>query len=225
MTAGILRPGLPPVPKYMAGLPIDARGYPVPAFVEWINGVPDFRIMRFDHLVNCVQFDKCWLCGEKLGKLRSYVIGPMCAVNRNSAEPPSHHDCAVFAAKACPFLTRPKAVRRDLGPAMQLEVVEPAGEMIKRNPGVALVWTTRGPTHYEREPRGFLFDVGEPVHVEWFAEGRDATRAEVLASMDSGAPILVAKAKEEGPESLQLLAQMITKALTYLPIDPPATTV
>ena len=33
-------------------------------------------------------------------------------MNRTSAEPPSHRDCAEFAVKACPFLTQRELTRR-----------------------------------------------------------------------------------------------------------------
>lgn len=33
---------------------------------------------------------------------------------------------------------------------------------------------------------GTLFDIGEPTEVWWWCEGRDATQAEVLASIESG---------------------------------------
>jgi hypothetical protein len=31
------------MPARFARLPADERGYPVPKFVEWIDGKPDFR--------------------------------------------------------------------------------------------------------------------------------------------------------------------------------------
>src|SRR5205085_2956452 len=133
----------------------------------------------------------CWLCGQRLGTYLAFVIGPMCAINRISSEPPSHRDCAEFAAVACPFLARPQAQRRtaNLDPN-----VEPAAGMpIKRNPGVALVWVTR---EYKivSAPKaqggsGWLWQVGRPTAVRWYAEGRTATRDEVMASITSGMPV------------------------------------
>src|SRR5262245_2742625 len=105
-TATILRPELPPVPERMRKLPLH-RGYPVPWFVEWIEGVPDFRIMDGRKLVRAVKEKRCWVCGELMGSYLAFTIGPMCAVNRISAEPPSHRECASFSARGCPFLTRP----------------------------------------------------------------------------------------------------------------------
>ena len=77
-----------PLPHRMRKLPISDRGFPVPRFVPWINGQPEFRGFDGEHLSRCVKLKRCWLCGEPLGKFMAFVIGPMCAVNRVSSEPP-----------------------------------------------------------------------------------------------------------------------------------------
>src|SRR5215467_3774641 len=101
-----LKSSLPPLPKRMLALPIDGRGYPVPWFVAWIRGEPDFRVIKPGGAEIAYHRNLCWLCGQRLGTYKTFVIGPMCTLNRVSAEPPSHRDCAEFAAKACPFLTQ-----------------------------------------------------------------------------------------------------------------------
>jgi hypothetical protein len=70
--------------------------------------------------------------------------------------------------------------------------VEVSGIMIKRNPGVTLVWTTKQYKAFSdgKGKGGVLFDVGVPENVQWYCEGRYATRDEVLASINSGLPIL-----------------------------------
>jgi hypothetical protein len=208
------RPSLPPLPLNIQRLPVDGRGYPVPWFVQWIDGKPDFRIMDGQKLVRAVKESRCWICGEPLlGRYRTFVIGPMCAVNRISGEPPSHRACAQFSAQACPFLTLPKAVRREAGLPEERSV---AGVMIPRNPGVALLWITK---RFQpiKAPGGILFDIGKPEIVEWWTEGRTATRAEVLASIESGLPILEQAAQEEGPEAVAEIARRYQDALTLLP--------
>jgi len=188
-----LRPELPTLPERIKRLPVDpARGYPVPWFVEWVDGKPDFRIMSHEKLLKIVGGEKrCWTCGQPLGRYLAFVIGPMCAVNRISAEPPSHFECAVFSAKACPFLSRPRAHRREAGKPEGL--MDAAGTMIARNPGVALVWVTRSyrviDTRAQHTSR-YLFQVGDPAHVFAFAQGRQATKEEVAQSIDSGLPLL-----------------------------------
>jgi len=188
-----VRPGLPTLPERIKRLPVDPdRGYPVPWFVEWVDGKPDFRIMSHEKLLLIVGGEKrCWVCGQKLGVHLAFVIGPMCAVNRISAEPPSHFECAVFSAKACPFLTRPRMHRREAGKPEGL--MDAAGTMIPRNPGVALVWVSKKyrviDTKQQNTSR-YLFEVGEPRHVFAFTQGRQATKEEIAASIDSGLPLL-----------------------------------
>lgn len=200
-----VRPDLPPLPPRIARLPVDARGYPVPWFVEWIDGKPEFRVMDGRKWKRAVEDQRCWICGEKLGTWKAFSIGPMCALNRVSAEPPSHLECAEFAARACPFLARPEAHRRENGLPDGAEA--PAGEMICRNPGVSLVWVTKryqlfwAPTGNQ----GYLIDIGQPSRALWFARGREATRDEVLASIESGYPALLKAAQEEGPRSVESL--------------------
>jgi hypothetical protein len=211
-----LRPELPDdIPKGIAALPVD-RGYPVPWFVGWVDDKPDFRVIRPGGVRDAVKGDLCWICGRPLflGR-RAYVIGPMCAVNRVSAEPPSHIICADWSARACPFLTRPHARRREAG--MPEDGVAPAGTMIRRNPGVALVWVTNQTTYFTLPDGGVLFDVGHPMETRWYAEGRQATRVEVLESIGTGMPLLAEEAEREGPKALAALDQMAQRAMKLLP--------
>ena len=77
----------------------------------------------------------------------------------------------------------------------------PAGIMLKRNPGVTLVWVTRNYKPFKAEG-GVLFRLGDPGRVEFYAEGRKATRDEIMASIDSGMPILRGMAEQDGPEAV-----------------------
>lgn len=208
----ILRPNLPPLPDRMRGLAVH-RGYPVPFFVAWVNGEPDFRVMDGRRWNECVKFSKCWLCGGPLGRFQTFVSGPMCGVNRTSAEPPSHVDCAEFSVKACPFLSMPKMERREGG--LPEGHRDPAGVMIRRNPGVSLLWTTRKWKLFDDGNGRPLFDMGDPTQVQWFAEGRSATRAEVVASVESGLPALQAMC--EGADDLAALERMRERFMALVP--------
>lgn len=190
------------MPARIERLPRDARGFPVPYFVEWIDGVPDFRVVSPEKWVAAVKFEKCWICGEKLGAHKAFVSGPMCGINRTSAEPPSHRDCALFAARYCPFLANPSAKRREQN--LPVETVSPGGVMLKRNPGATLVWITKTFKVFRPPGGGALIEMGTPVEVLWYAEGRPATRAEVLRSIESGLPALeeVAATEAGGKEAL-----------------------
>lgn len=178
------------VPPSIARLPVH-RGFPVPWFVKWEDEEPDFRILDNEKLARALKRRLCWVCGGMiLERNAAYVAGPMCAINRTSSEPPSHVRCAVYAAKACPFLSRPRMRRREAGLPPEAEV--PAGVGIMRNPGVAMVWVIEGSVRLKGDGRGnHLCHLHDPVRVEWYAEGRVATRAEVEASIESGLPLLL----------------------------------
>jgi hypothetical protein len=213
------------IPPRVAGLPFDPqRGVPVPWFVTWFDesgnpcrngeGKPDFRVITGARLKRAYLHSLCWICGGPMGTFKTFVIGPMCAVNRISSEPPSHLDCAEYAACACPFLAKPHMRRREHN--LPEGHVAPPGNMIARNPGVALLWTTKRFRIIPAEgAHGFLFEIGDPEHVRWFAEGRKATRAEVLESIDSGLPALRSLAR--GAADLGVLDQMHEVALRYVP--------
>ncbi len=205
------------IPDRIAQLPKDDVGRPVPFFVEYVDGKPDFRIFDPEKLGRCYREKRCWVCGDKLGVHRAFVIGPMCAVNRVSSEPPSHLDCAIFSAQACPFLSTPKMKRRERNmPACGVR--DPGGVMIRRNPGVTLVWVTRTFWLHPDQRGGLVFLIGKPEQTLWFCEGRTATRAEILASIDSGFPALEAEAlKEGGADALRQLGRELKEALALVP--------
>lgn len=207
---------LPAPPRRMARLRLNPAGYPVPWFVDDGSEDPDFRVIPPGKIAYAVRHLRCWLCGTELGRMRASVIGPMCAVNRTSSEPPSHQDCGIYAAIACPFLSNP-AKRRRLGDLPE-GVLPAAGVALERNPGVAVVWTSRNPRPF-RPPdgRGVLFNVGHPEQVLWFTEGRPATRAEAQASIASGLPVLEEAAAADGPMAVDQLARMVAAVVPLLP--------
>jgi hypothetical protein len=194
-----LRAGFVPMPKSMESLPIDSRGYPVPFFVAWINGKPDHRVMDAGKLPLALKKNFCWLCGKKMEKLNTFVIGPMCGITRTISEPPSHWERAHWAAITCPFLTRPMAKRRSSGLADDL-TWSPDG--LKRNPGCVAVWQTDSFKVFSTN-HGKLFSIGEPVRIKWICEGRDATKDEVLESVNSGIGILQDQAKSQGADAMR----------------------
>lgn len=235
MSARTLRKELPPIPVLMAHLPVH-RGYPVPWFTAWVEGgvqvpagqgVPDFRFMSEGKVEHAIAKSLCWVCGRPLFETDqqpyAFVSGPMCGVNRTSAEPPSHIACADWSARACPFLTRPHAKRRD---ADEVGQVAPAGHAIMRNPGVAMVWVSRTAQAYHLSPDeaearaganpGVLLQMGDPIRVRWYCEGRPATRAEVMDSVEGGLPKLMELAKGQGVDAVAELAAMVEHFTMHL---------
>lgn len=209
-----LRSDLPPLTNRIAKLPVDGRGYPVPYFVTWINGEPEFRMADMEKWKKCVRQSLCWVCGQPLGKFKAFTIGPMCVVNKTTAEPPEHLDCARWSVKGCPFLSRPNMVRRE-DDFTEKYGVDAAGIMIKRNPGVIAIWVTKKYSIFKDGNRGALINIGNPESVEWWKEGRPATREEVLDSMKSGLPLLEAQCRDHG--DTDALRKMEKSAQTLIP--------
>ena len=176
------------MPDRIKRLPV-YRGYPVPWFVAYIEGEPEFRAMEPQKWVDAVAKDLCWVCGDRIGRNMVFVLGPMCGVTRTTSEPPCHRECAIWAACNCPFLNRPHMVRREVEPELKAKT-STAGEHIDRNPGVALLWTTKKYTVFRDAADKPLIRVGDPDRLEFFAAGRKATRAEIDESVRTGLPFL-----------------------------------
>lgn len=204
-----------PMPGPIAALPTDRHHRPIPWFVHREeDGTPDFRVIRRGGITDALRFNLCWVCGRTRGRHAAFLIGPMCAVNRTSAEPPSHLDCATYSALACPFMANPNMVRRTRG--IHPEHLPPAGVAILRNPGIGLVWSSRTWGTFPDPAGHLLFDIGDPTATAWYAEGRPATRAEVLHSIDTGLPLLRAEAEKQRG-AVEELERMTARALELVP--------
>lgn len=215
---GPLHPSIAGIPAShrILSLPRTKAGYPVPYFAAWVNGEPDLRLMDGRKLAAAVTERRCWICGQKLvGATVAFTIGPMCAVNRTSAEPPGHRECGIYAAQACPFLANPAKRRREANLTGSLD--DGAGIAIPRNPGVALVWITRKWSTFDDGTGGRLFHIGRPIRCLFYAHGRPATRAEIVESIDTGLPALVALAAEEGPAAVAELDRLVARAMLLVP--------
>jgi len=205
------------MPPRIAKLPRDHRGFPIPWFVAKLpDGTRDFRIAEGYKNELAVRNKLCWVCGERLGRYMAFVIGPMCVVNRVTAEPPCHLDCAEFSATACPFLIRPRMRRNenDLPEGHRA----PPGEFLTRNPGATCVYTTLDYRRFDAG-NGKLIKLGEPTDVQWFAEGKAATRNQVRASIDSGYPLLLDLARQQGGDAVAELEFQLQRAIALLPAD------
>ncbi len=115
--------------------------------------------------------------------------------------------------EACPFLSQPSMRRNEKGLPPEHGH---SGIMIKRNPGIMLMWTT---TEYKpfKVPNGVLFRIGDPVKLEFFSRGRPATHDEIMASIESGLPELRRAAEEDGAEGVAEMEKAYQKALTMVP--------
>ena len=219
-TAAHIPPGraavvdLPLAPPKIAKLRLDRRGYPVPWFVHWRDGEPDFRIIDAGKRLRAYLTGLCWICGEPLGRHRVFAIGPMCLINCITMEPASHRACAEYAVKACPFMTQPRRRRNDID---MPEGYTADGDMIERNPGVTALVEAKSYRRFADGKGGWLIRLEEPARVDWWARGRQATRAEVKASFESGYPLLFTPADAEGADAVAELEKLTVAAMRWLP--------
>jgi hypothetical protein len=204
-----------PIPSRMSRRPISDKGFPVPWFVGKVNGAWDFRAIDTPKIAQAYHRRLCWLCGEALGQYLCFVIGPMCSINRVSSEPPSHRDCAEYAARACPFLARPNMRRNEKD--LPGHLVDAPGIALEHNPGVTLIWITKSYRPISAGGRGVLFEIGEPIEAYWYREGRTATRAEIEASIAKGLPYLREIAATEGYEAMRELDASVDRAKRLIP--------
>jgi hypothetical protein len=202
------------MPSRIAKLPRH-MGAPLPWFCLQ-HPTPDFRVVRPGVFQAAIKRRLCWICGEpNYPKRQCFVAGPMCVITGTVPEPPSHPECARFAAQACPFLANPKMRRNEQGLPDDLQ--QPAGEMIRRNPGVAAIVITNGYTLFGDGRGGTLVSMGPPLAVEWWAHGRPATRAEVEHSIATGLPLLEEQARLDGEEGMAALRAQHAAMLRWLP--------
>jgi hypothetical protein len=206
-----------PKPARIATLRHDHRGYPVPFFVQWIDGKPEFPLFDPVKWKRCVDRKLCWICGHPLGRNLAFAVGPMCTINRVSSEPPQHRECAEYALRVCPFLINP-AMRR-LPTEKYGPVTPPGGVMDERNPGVMAMWVT--PSYsILRTLTGPIIAMGDPSSVDWFTRGRIATAGEAAEAFKVGASkLLKAADAEAGEAGIVELTRLLVPARKLLP-DP-----
>lgn len=85
-----------------------------------------------------------------------------------------------------------------------------------RQPGATGLWITNKYDVWNVE-NGIIFKLGDPLEVFWFCEGREATREEVLKSIETGYPILLEAAQQEGKFAVSKLEAMKQQALALIP--------
>jgi len=204
-----------PLPPRMQPLAVDERGYVVPWFVDWIDGKPEFRAMDGKKFVRAIREKLCWVCGQRMGRLMTFVAGPMCGINRTSSEPPSHKECAEWSTRNCPFLSNPQAIRR-VDEVIGADMSNCAGNALTRNPGVVMLWTTKDYSIFNDGKDKPLLHMGEPVSVEWYALGKSASREQVIASIESGIPALITIAQQQNG-AMQALTEMRQRFEKFIP--------
>jgi hypothetical protein len=187
----------PNAPSRIVRLPTDGRGFPVPWFVAWRDVTPQFPVVDAAKLSAAWTEERCWVCGDKLGAWRAWVVGPMSVIEGATPEPPSHHDCAAFSVAACPHLANAQAKyskAHDGHPDYERQA-----NISRLRTGATAIWLTkgRGATPFQAGD-GVLFGLEEPASLAWYAGGRPATTDEVREAIATGLPILRQAAEAEG---------------------------
>lgn len=196
-----------------------AFGAPIPWFVGLspVTERPDFRCVKAGAVEQALRERRCWICGQverfQRGSVRSFLIGPMCVINRITSEPPSHFRCAVWAAKACPFLATPRRKRRPIDAELEAVTDKPVGAHEPGNPGGVVIWSTGQWRRNEHR----LIELGEPYRIDVFTEGRRATAAEAHALFDDGAARLAKAAALESAAAFAACIVMTDEARRLIP--------
>jgi hypothetical protein len=193
---------------------------------------------RLQELINYCLCTRRWCAIMKENELFSFIwTGPAALIapgdilvgfrpiSRTISEPPSHRECATFAALACPFLTQREAARRTAGLPDPTQLTQAAGFGLARQPGVVCLWTARSCRPFRVSDRaiaagaqpGVLFELGEPTDIRWYREARPATPAEIYASVASGLPALRDLARQEGTGAVLHLERQIDRFLALVP--------
>lgn len=203
------------LPVGMRDLPRDERGIPVPWFVDWFSGKPDFRVVDGRKLIEGWKRDLCWICGKQLFAFRAWVVGPVSMINRCAGEPPAHLECARVALVHCPFLSNPDRKRDKTAlPARH----SGGGELVESNSGLSSAWITKGRGGELFNPgNGPLFRLFEPRKVEWFHRGAPATGDEVRREFEQASRQLREIDRQYGPAALQNLEARIAACSKWLP--------
>jgi hypothetical protein len=206
------------LPEKMQALPLDGRCFPIPWFVAFVSGKPEFRLSDPRKIVEGWQREVCWVCGGRLSAYRAWVIGPASAVEGASPEPPSHLECGRFSATACPFLSNPAARRnRRSLPANY----SPGADMIDANTNVTALWITKGRgADLIRTSQGILFKLKPPERIEWFSKGREALNAEASFGLSAAVIELRPHSEREGVASVRDFEQRLRFVESWLPTAP-----
>lgn len=204
-------------PAAMAGRPVDHRGFPVPWFVteKDAEGNWDFVQIRPERFAEAWRRDVCWVSGTKLGRFRSFCIGPMCVVNRVAGDPPVRRDVAIWSVQVCPFMSRPLAKRSSAVPEGQRAYEKQRGAMVEANPGIMAIYTV---TYADYRRRGGLAEMGDPSSVEWWTRGRPATQQEVDRAFDGAVERLTPIAEIDGRRALDLLDKYLSRARPFFTV-------
>jgi hypothetical protein len=104
------------IPPFLSHLKVDERGYPIPFFVAYVKGKPDFRMIDPKKFNYCFEQDLCFVCGKKHVKKNYFIVtGPQGLANGVHSDCPSHRGCLEYSLKICPHLFFESSQRNERG--------------------------------------------------------------------------------------------------------------
>ena len=166
-----MNPGDVPIPERLKAFPL-YKGFLV-HFTVWVgdNGVPDFRVVHEANRRRCMEEEWCSLCGQPLEKPLVFIGGPLCVEKRLFVDGPMHEDCALYAARTCPFLADPAYQDRPLDSSIAhalkdgAEAIDVAAAAPGRPARMALVYVNRYRLILDQPV--IYFQIGPPLKVDW----------------------------------------------------------
>jgi hypothetical protein len=188
-----------PIPKPMRTLAKDRRGYPIPFIVmRDKDGRPHFTINDAQAVGKVARRRLCAICGKRNPGPGWFLGGPLSFLSRRGAflDPPSHEDCARYAAQVCPFLAAPSYAKRLDGRTLRddarpddIALVTNSTAIDERPAFFVLASAATWETHPTGEPGEIVFVATAPWRgTEVWRHGQHVTEAEAHA--------LLADAKE-----------------------------
>lgn len=182
------------VPTSILRLPKDEHGRPVPWYAKWYGNKPSSLAMGEGKFNRAVAGRRCFLCGERLGvRVLCWVVTPLGVTQRQSEYPPSHPDCVAHVLR---------------GGFMGITLVGVMASYTARTFEVVSLSEGGSPKR--------AINLGEPVNVDWWKDGRAATPEEVAAALDREHALLQSIATRSD-RAEQDLADAYARALRLLP--------
>ncbi|WP_124296438.1 hypothetical protein [Acetobacter pasteurianus] len=135
------------IPERMRHLPIMENGMPLPTFASEAKTILPLNQHTASARLSAMANRRCYICGDKLPDLVSFIGGPDEAMSKLYLSPPVHPECADFILQACPEIS---------------DALAPG------NPGFFAVSTTAN-YEYDAEKGVFLISDAEEV---WWSKGQ-----------------------------------------------------
>ncbi|WP_149264271.1 hypothetical protein [Actinomadura sp. K4S16] len=152
------------IPQRLAHLPVcPRRNVPVPyANITTEDGQHDFTALDSAKVVRLAAERRCGICEDTLDYWIVFLGGERSAQSRAYTDPPMHEECARFAARTCPYVTRAHMSRRKT--PLTPDTTVPKG-FSEDKPAEFLLYFTRSYKHQVTRD-GVLFRPAPAVRLE-----------------------------------------------------------